>query len=472
MPAPTSRDRIFATFKRAFREFLAVPMFVVVGFIALGAIIYFVDDAWSRGHIPQGFAWLGDLLGDSKALAALLSTVASSIITVTSITFSLLLIALQQGAAALSTQVTDQFLMRRSNQLYFGFFVGLSVYVLLTLVTVSDVHRPIFGTSVALILTAAALCLIVVMIYNTIDQMRPAQIVHAIHQHILRARTTETAFLAETRRIERAGWRHVCTFHANDTGYVAAFKIESLQQHLAKCCPDAAEIVLDVRIGTYTAYRDALATLRAPQHASFDADTLSKIEDAVRTSIVIDNDRDLSGDPRYGIYQLSTIAWTSISTAKSNPDPGRAVLNVLRDVIARWSANAGEVKADEESAIVYADNSTMEAINVLEMIALVTSESMQAQTLTDTLNTIARLLPLAPQSEAERLADVVERMLSSLGEHVLTRDLQFALEDIAAALSARGFAPAAHRVREATTLLAHSLGRLKSRSTRVPHPET
>ncbi|WP_164093848.1 DUF2254 family protein, partial [Stenotrophomonas maltophilia] len=76
------------------------------------------------------------------ALASLLATVASSIITVTSITFSLLLIAVQQGASALTAQVTDQFMARKTNQFYFGYFVGLSVFVLITLVSNTDYHRP------------------------------------------------------------------------------------------------------------------------------------------------------------------------------------------------------------------------------------------------------------------------------------------------------------------------------------------
>ena len=128
----------------------------------------------------MGFHWLGNLLGDSAALGSLLTTVASSIITVTSITFSLMLIAVQQGAAALTAQVTDQFMARRTNQFYFGYFVGLSVFVLMTLVTNSSFHRPLFGTTLALLLTTSALCLINVMIYNTIDQMRPAQIIQFI----------------------------------------------------------------------------------------------------------------------------------------------------------------------------------------------------------------------------------------------------------------------------------------------------
>jgi len=51
--------------------------------------------------------------------------------------------------------------MRRINPFYFGFFVGLSVFMLMTLVTNGAWRRPVLGATLALILTTVALCLIV-----------------------------------------------------------------------------------------------------------------------------------------------------------------------------------------------------------------------------------------------------------------------------------------------------------------------
>ena len=467
-PSVALPRRIIAAVKRALSQFLALPLIVVVAFVLLSFVIYQADDAWSKGQVPPGFGWLGELLGDSKSLASLLSTVASSIITVTSITFSLLLIALQQGAAALTTQVTDQFLMRRTNQFFFGFFVGLSVYVLLTLVTVSDIHRPIFGTSVALVLTTAALCMIVVMIYSTIDQMRPSQIVRAIHQHVLIARSCETDLLATTQRLGNPHWPVALSVSSGDTGHFAMLKVEDLDKSIKEACGHDAQVEIVVRLGTYLAFDDPLAIVRARPGLSFDEDIRETLTGAIRDAAVIDNDRDLSGDPRYGLSQLSTIAWTSISTAKSNPSPGRAIIDSLRDIILRWGNELSSVAQDDESAIVYADETPFEAINILETIILVSSESIQASTLADAIHTVAVLLVRVPQPLAERLADVARRALSGLGEHVLTRDLELSLGELALALRQRDFAEMSDAVNEATAAFALSLGRLNSRSTRVP----
>ena len=114
------------------------------------------------------------VFADPKATSELLGTIAGGIITVTSIIISLLLVALQQSAASLTHQVLDQFLRRRVNQIYFGFFIGLSLFALLTLATVTESFNPVFGASLAFLLTMIALYILLLLLYTTINQMRPA----------------------------------------------------------------------------------------------------------------------------------------------------------------------------------------------------------------------------------------------------------------------------------------------------------
>lgn len=469
-------SRIIGGLKRAFSQFLALPLAVVIGFILITLFVYWADDAWSAGKIPSGYSWLGDLLGDSSSLATLLGTIASSIITVTSITFSLLLIALQQGSSALTTQVTDQFLMRRTNQFYFGYFVGLSVFVLLSLVTASRIHRPVFGASIIVVLTIVALCMIVVLIYSTIDQMRPTQIVRAIHHHILKARGREAALLTATRRTPRDGWQVVGMIRSAQTGHIASMEVDQLREAIAGLGCGEIEVEMRVPIGRFLALGDPLATLRAPSSkAALDSaseilgpDMLDRVRQALYDAIAFDDARDLRSDPCLGISQLSVMAWTSVSTAKSDPVPGEAVIQSLRDILARWFGDGGEIEGDARSLVVIRDAAPGEAVETLEHIILVASESMQAQSLTRAIRTLAILIETAPPVWQARLAEVARRSLSSLGEHVLTCDLEAALTEMASVLDAQGFGDVSENMRTATAALATTLGVLNSRSTRVP----
>src|SRR4029079_12780085 len=126
--------------------------------------------------------WHG-LFSDAQAARNFLGVIAASIITVTSITFSLLLIAVQQGASALTSLVFDQFLRRRANQLYFGFFIGLALYCLIVLASIEPRHTPIYGVALAVLLTVVALYMLILLTYTTINQMRPVVIIKSIHDH-------------------------------------------------------------------------------------------------------------------------------------------------------------------------------------------------------------------------------------------------------------------------------------------------
>lgn len=148
------------------------------------------------------------------------STIAGGIITVTSITIWLLLLALQQLAGSLTAEVYDQFLRRRHNQAYFGFFVGLALYALVTLATVNEGFNPIFGATLAFLLTIIALYLLIVLLYTTINQMRPSEVIDEIHGHILSARQGQLRFIRRTRRASRQGGASRISVTSAKSGYV------------------------------------------------------------------------------------------------------------------------------------------------------------------------------------------------------------------------------------------------------------
>jgi uncharacterized membrane protein len=125
-----------AAVRRAFAEFLLVPTAIIVAFLLLAGGTFSLDRSHAAWLLPLRSILQTFVFADAQATRDLLSTIAAGIITITSITISLLLIALQQSAGALTHQVYDQFLRTWHNQVYFGVFVGLPLYALVTLASV------------------------------------------------------------------------------------------------------------------------------------------------------------------------------------------------------------------------------------------------------------------------------------------------------------------------------------------------
>lgn len=184
---------------------------------------------------------------------------------------------------------------------------------------------------------------------------------------------------------------------------------------------------------------------------------------------MIESQRNLDTDPGFGLEQLAGIGWTSGSTAKSYPEPALLACRSLRDVLARWLAapgHDGEARQGPKP-IVYTDNVFERLIGALQSLAVVASESMQHQLLSEIYRTCAALFPKLPADMQARMEDLALRSLSALGDHVLTSELDAALSALVESLTHAGRSGSAEQVRIAQARLAAKIGELNSRSTRA-----
>lgn len=450
--------------RRAFTEFLWLPTVVILGFLGLAAGTNLLDRVGWSWLQPVNEFLRARIFTDVQATSQLLGTIASGLMTVTSVTISILLLALQQSANAMTTEVFDQFLRRRHNQFYFGFFVGLTLYALITLATVNAPFNPVISAAVAFSLTVVALFLLIVLLYTTINQMRPSEIIDTIHHHTLAARRRQMALLAQTRRHSHYAGIVRHAVKAERRGMVTAINVDALRTVIDKTGVPV-EVVVKAPIGLYVAFHDEIAIVHAPTD-----EVAAAVGQAVQSAIVLERQRDITTDPGYGIEQLTTIAWSSISSAKSDLAPGLLTLYSLRDILARWSAEEKARKQETEQApapIVYQDHTFVQLMNALESLAVVSSESMQHQIFAEVLRTFAYLFDQLSAAQQQHAEEILRRLLSALGDHVLTNELDQALSTLVNTLQHSQRRETAAAVETAQKQLSRSIGALHSRTTRA-----
>ena len=134
----------------------------------------------------------------------------------------------------------------------------------------------------------------------------------------------------------------------------------------------------------------------------------------------------------------------------------------------RWATEPENGSDETPLLVVYPNNVMASPMAAFESLAVVASEAMQHQTLAEIVRTFAITFDRLPGEQQQRAEDVILRSLSGLGDHVLTADLDEALTTLVRTLEgARRFETAA-AVRTARAELATTIGKLNSRSTRVP----
>jgi hypothetical protein len=265
----------------------------------------------------------------------------------------------------------------------------------------------------------------------------------------------------------------VLQVHSEAHGFVVAVDLPPIRAAALRAGGDV-EVVLQVAIGAFVAYGDPIAEVRAES-----AEGASEMAVTTRGAIRLELQRNLDIDAAYGLEELEMIAWTSISTAKASPGPGLLAIRSLRDLLARWamettaasdSATARTIdnEADEEAPVVYTDDTLDRLFDALESLAVVSTESMQHQVFTEIVLTLAMMFERLPPDLQARSEQVILRILTGMGDHMLTMRLEIELTALATALRRGGAEDTAAAVDAARQALGQSLGTLHSRATRVP----
>jgi uncharacterized membrane protein len=378
---------------RALREYAAVPLAVVLALTAL-ALVSVVSDQAHGPFFASVRRGLAHFIGRQTATDTL-SAVATGLVTVTSITFSVLLLAVQQTASSLSPVVFDQFVRRRGNQLYLGLFVGLALYSYLVMAAVKPKTPPIIGAFIATVLTVVALGCLLVLVYSTIDQMRPDNVIRQLHDRAVRAHAREEALVRRTRRHSACRAPARAEYRCETFGYIESFDLDRLAEALAHT---DGEVELCCAIGDEVVTGDVVARVR-----HHDQRSAEEILAAVRRSVAISPAPDIDVDPSTAIRDISNIGWSSGSTSKHNPAIAAQSLHALRDLGSRWLSEGVREPGDAVLPVIYPDRDAEELLDALYAAAVVARESRQYHQAAKVLSTYRFLFEVADGPTSARM---------------------------------------------------------------------
>lgn len=419
--------------RRSVQEFLWLPLLITAGLLIFGALTV-VFESVTPAVLQPANSWLAQYIAAQTAVT-MLSTIAGGLVTLTSITFSVLLLAVFQTATAYSGVVIDQFLRRRSNQVYFGFFVGVSVYAFLTLAFADPSGNPALGAVLGLALTLAALVMLLVLIYRTIDQMRPGSVVLAIRDLALDARREQAELLARTRPTARLpGERDVLPVTTVHKGYIVRIDVRALEGVLTSM-PREMEIVFHTRVGHHIAFGDVLCDVRGGEE-----EDRQRLAVAVLDTITLENIPNIRVDPGYAADQLSNVAWTTGSSSQQNPEASMAAITTMRDLVSRWTA-AGLPDAEDYGGalpIAYSDGIVAQLLGRLASLLAGASAAGQHQTVAHILNAYAIMLPRLVPTDQAYAFDAIQLGLPAAARQVRTLEIHRALQELQESVRGQG----------------------------------
>ncbi|WP_225754988.1 DUF2254 domain-containing protein [Actinotalea sp. Marseille-Q4924] len=321
MPAPRYHAPRLSLWHRLWRPFWVLPVTLTVASGVLGVALPALDRTLSES-VP----WL--FQGGPDGARSLLSTIATAMISVTGLVFSITMVVLQLASSQFTPRVLGSFLESRVTQSTLGVFAGTFVYALTVLRSVrgeSDelaAFVPQTSITVAFLFVLASVGWFLAFIQHITASIRVSEVVLGTAdetRHVVdRLYPAEPPGAAADDGPSRAASRTVTC--GDRSGHVREMDLAGL----VRLAADHDVLVeVTVQLGEFLPEGGRIAVVRA---ATGEALTDDLLEDVGRT-VSIAKERGVDQDPAFGLRKLVDIAERALSPAVNDPTTASQVVD-------------------------------------------------------------------------------------------------------------------------------------------------
>ena len=266
---------------------------------------------------------------------AVLSAIATSMITVTGVVFSVTVVALQLASSQFSPRVLRTFLRDRTVQVALGAFIASFIYALLVLRTVrtatpqQTAYVPRLSVSAAFLVLAFSLVMFVVYINHIAQSIRAARVIESIGDE---TRVVMRRMLEEVHERRAApdpnhhAQREIV--HSEQPGVVLAFDRHAIVRAAGRV--DGCAFAL-VRPGDFVPTGMPLLELRWSGRTNGDGSR--EIATSLGKAVAVGRGPTLDQDPAFGFRQLVDIAIRALSPGVNDPTTAAQCLDQLHDLL-------------------------------------------------------------------------------------------------------------------------------------------
>ena len=315
--------------------------------IALG--FSYLDRLYDLEHATDVLPWF--LFMGVDAAGDMLSAIATATMTVTSLAFSLMMLAVVQTANAYSPRMLRDYLSDATNQHVLGILLGTFVYSLLVLRGVSaydaDAFAPVLGTNGAFALAIVSTVALIAFIDNVSQSLKVGSVIERILSSA--SDIDEEPFYTSVGE----AWRRdsvpdypdtqALAVPASDSGYVQLCDAESAFE---LACEEDLLIDFEKTVGDYV-----LEGARVARVWGEDID--EEVLERIRKTLLLGSERTFDQDLRYAVTQLSDIALRALSPGINDPTTATDTVNSIGEVLIRLvSAGLGNpLRGDEDEQL-------------------------------------------------------------------------------------------------------------------------
>jgi len=419
MAAAFSMTRITAFWGRLNSSFWFVPTVMAVAAVALSYLLIEID------------AFRGvDATDDPNALftfgpegaRAILSTIASSMITVASLIFSITMLSLQLASSQFGPRVIGNFMRDRSNQIVLGTFIATFLYCLFVLRSVRGIEGssfvPHLAVAFGVVLAAASVAVLIYFIHHiatairvetllanladegcaAVDRLFPERLGHGPGDD-----TNKTA----VQRLPDNFDDNSRQIAADSGGYVQDIGVDVLMRLATK-----HDLVLriDAPPGQFVTKGDCMITAHPRDRVS------DEIDEDLRGAVVIGRDRTPHQDLEFAIRRIVELAQRSLSPGINDPTTALYCIDRLGEVLLRLAGRdiPSPMRLDDQGQLrIVAEVVLLESVACRAFAAITRYGIADADVVTGLVETLAKLETSFPLTARIAVVEFREQVLNA-----------------------------------------------------------
>ena len=314
-----------ATIRDTFKTQLwPIPTIAVVVALVVGFGLPELDSALNR-HLSERVSGLL-FGGDADAARSLLGAIASSLITVTALTFSLTVVTLQLASSQFSPRLLRTFTSDQFVQATLALFLATFTYALTVLRAVRSAGDsgqaefvPKFAVSLAFLLAVASVLGLVLFLAHLTAQIRVETMLRNVHRDASRTMREVLPQRDDAEDHQPPGPRtplDALQLLAHDDGFLTRIDQDDL---LAVAVDEGALLSLDVSPGSFMVRGTPIGAAWPASGGRFDTEASDRVAAHVAGCLHTGFERIASQDVGYGLRQLADVANKALSPGINDP---------------------------------------------------------------------------------------------------------------------------------------------------------
>lgn len=279
--------------------------------------------------------YIPDLFLTSIDLAKLiLSTLSGALLTITTFTFSTIMVVLTMYSSNFSPRVVNNFLTDKITMKVLGVFVGGFIYCILALFFMKNTYSSYLVISATIAVAYSIFCIIyfVIFVYNVSSSIQATKLIADIYEEsrliISRTLASRQAY-KNLDEYDLDAFKHKLDVLSNKSGYLELIDFEELMMLLSEI---DSILIIKLNIGDFISKNQSIATLYYNQDIKQE-----EIMIQLNNHFGTEDERIAYNDYRFSIQKIIDIALRAMSPGINDPNTSIHCINILGVILGELS---------------------------------------------------------------------------------------------------------------------------------------